>query len=355
MGTARCEKPNFSEQAQRCISVAKGIATRENGMAKLDSLHVVLAAIHEVHEAARSAFEKAGYQWADVQNACPEPDAIAPVAADQRQMALVDPLKEVVAKLCPAVTHGDENNQPKVEVEEFLTLTLQKPSVRLREFLRRVRKNTASESKTPPKQSERPFGSFREYLAAKKEIWMLRRMAWDLSERCSGSGRGRRQTSRDEEHQDAMLDKLADLERHAAQRVKVSKPEILPLREIAADHKLSSFETELIEGLLLHELYRCLGSSDGGSPRVRELAQIMGPEIFPQNCWVVKQALANLVGKGLAEPIISDSETYTLSFRVRLTPSFQDTILSYLDSDAINDADVAAARRWLHSLAGWPL
>lgn len=148
MGTARCEKPNFSEQAQRCISVAKGIATRENGMAKLDSLHVVLAAIHEVHEAARSAFEKAGYQWADVQNACPEPDAIAPVAADQRQMALVDPLKEVVAKLCPAVTHGDENNQPKVEVEEFLTLTLQKPSVRLREFLRRVRKNTASESKT---------------------------------------------------------------------------------------------------------------------------------------------------------------------------------------------------------------
>jgi len=40
MGTARCEKPNFSDQAQHCISVAKGIAIKENPDARLDSLHL---------------------------------------------------------------------------------------------------------------------------------------------------------------------------------------------------------------------------------------------------------------------------------------------------------------------------
>jgi len=354
MGTARCEKPNFSEQAQRCISVAKGLAMKETADARLDSLHVILAAIREVPQAARGTLEKAGYQWSDVQNACPKPDANVLGTADQRQIALVGPLKEVVAKLQPAGNHDNENNQPKVEVEELLTLTLEKPSTRLREFLRRVRKNTASESKTHPKRPERPFGSFREYLAAKKEIWMLRRMAWDLGERCSGSDLGRRQTSRDEKRRDAVLDKAADLEGHAAQRVKASKPEILPFREIAAEHKLSSFETELLEGLLLHELYGCLGPFDGPLC-VRELAQIMGPEIFPQNCRTVLKALANLVGGELAEVNRPDDELYTLSTRVHLTPSLQDTILSYLDSDAIDDADVAAARRWLNSSVEWPL
>ena len=43
-----------------------------------------------------------------------------------------------------------------------------------------------------------------------------------------------------------MLDKLAHLEGHAAQRARVSRPKILPLRGMAAEHKLSSFETELI-------------------------------------------------------------------------------------------------------------
>lgn len=348
MGMARCEKPSFSEQAQHCISVAKHIAMKENADARLDSLHVVLAAIREVPQAARSTFEKAGYQWADVQNACPKPDTTTTGVADQKQLTLVGPLREVVAKLCPAGRHGDENDPPKVEVEEFLSLTLQKPSIRLREFLRRVKKNNACEY-----PAEQPFGSFREYLAAKKEIWMIRRMAWDLGERCSGSDRGRRQTSRDEKRRDAMLDKAADLEGHAAQRIKASKPEILPIHRIAMEHKLSSFETELLEGLLLHELYGCLGPFDGPLC-VRELAQIMGPEVFPQNCRTVLQTVGNLVGEGLAEVNSPDDQPCTLITRVRLTPSSHDMILSFFDTDVINDADVAAARRWLRSSADWP-
>jgi len=351
MGTARCERPNFSEQAQRCISVAKGIAMKETADARLDSLHVILAAIREVPQAARSIFEKAGYQWLDVQNACPEPNASALGTVDQRQMALVGPLKEVVAKLQPAGNHDDENNPPKVEVEEFLSLTLGKPSTRLREFLRRIRKNTASESKAPPK---RPFGSFREYLAAKKEIWMLRRTACNLDETYTRKNSTRNHASADQKRRDAALDKAANLEGHAAQRVKASKPQILPLREIAAEHNLSLFETELLEGLLVHELYGCLGFPDAPLC-VRELAQLMGPEIFPQNCRTVLQALTNLVGAEMAEVNRADGEPYTLSARVRPTPSFQDTIFSYLDTDVINDADVAAARRWLNSSVGWPV
>ena len=315
---------------------------------------MVLAAIREVPEAARSTFEKAGYQWSDVQNACPKPDADEPTAEDQRQVALVGPLKKVVARLQPAGKHDDENNPPKVEVEEFLSLTLEKPSTRLREFLRRVRKNTTSEGKTPSKQLEWPFGSFREYLAAKKQIWVLRRMAWDLGERCSGSDVGIDKTSRDQRRRDAMLDKAADLEKHAVQRARVSTPKILPLQEIAAEHKLSSLETDLFEGLLLHELYGCLGPFDG-SLCVRELAQIMGTESFPQNCRVVKEALTSLIGEKLVELIGSDNESCTLSSRLHLTPSSHDMILSYLDTDVINDADVAAGRRWLNSSIEWPL
>jgi hypothetical protein len=353
MGTARCEKTNFSEQAQRCISVAKGIAMKENADARLDSLHIVLAAIREVPEAARSTFEKAGYQWAEVQNACPKPDANEPAALDQRQMALVGPLKEIVARLHPAEKHDDENNPPKIEVEEFLTLTLKNPSTRLRQFLRRVRNNTTSEDKKAAKQSEKPFGSFREYLVAKKQIWVIRRRAWDLGERCSGSDVGIDKTSRDQKRRDAMLDKAADLEKYAVQRARVSRPKILPLQEIAAEHKLSSLETDLFEVLLLHELYGCLGPFDG-SLCVRELAQIMGAESFPQNCRVVKQALTSLIGEKLVELIGSDNESCTLSSRLHLTPSSLDMVLSYLDTDVINDADVAAARRWLHSSPSWP-
>lgn len=150
-----------------------------------------------------------------------------------------------------------------------------------------------------------------------------------------------------------VLDKAAELEKYAVQRARVSSPKILPLQEIAAEHKLSSLETDLFEGLLIHELYGCLGPFDG-SLCVRELAQIIGPESFPQNCRVVEQALASLVGEKLVEIIGSDNESCTLSSRLHLTPSSHDMILSYLDTDVINDSDVAAGRRWLHSSADWP-
>jgi hypothetical protein len=149
-----------------------------------------------------------------------------------------------------------------------------------------------------------------------------------------------------------MLDKAADLEKYAVQRARVSRPKILPLQEIAAEHKLSSLETDLFEVLLLHELYGCLGPFDG-SLCVRELAQIMGAESFPQNCRVVKQALTSLIGEKLVELIGSDNESCTLSSRLHLTPSSLDMVLSYLDTDVISDADVAAGRRWLHSSADW--
>ena len=239
------------------------------------------------------------------------------------------------------------NNNSPIETEELLTLVLQNPSIRLREFLRSVRKTNTTKDKDDKVTDDPPYKSFREYLIERRGLWSLRQMAWGAVEKYSKHKGEKKQMPADQRHQERLLSKLARLEGQNARRAETSTVAAIPLRQIAVEYDLRPLQAELIEGLLLHELYGMLGPFDVPLS-VRELAQMIAPETYPRNCLKVVDALTGLERHGLVKLSERSDEPCTPSSRAWLKPNIMTDLLACLADDVIDDADVKAARRQLY-------
>jgi len=175
MANGTSNRPVLSPEMERCVAAAKAFAAVEPGPSKLDSLHLVLAAIRTVPQAAKAALEEAGYCWGAAQKACPPIEQEVPEEVARRSMPLVEALREVVCGWIGR-TEGTDG-QAAMSTEVCLKAVLEHPSVRLRGFLRRVRAHGDGRTRTPGGSDDRPYRSFREFLAARREVWRLRQTA----------------------------------------------------------------------------------------------------------------------------------------------------------------------------------
>ena len=355
MPTARNQRPRFSEQTEHCIAVAKGIAVKEDRLAKLDSLHLIIAAIIKTPETAQKTFEKAGYSWLNAQKACPKLQISESEILTEKQINLVSQLKEVVSKLRAPKAPRDNNGKSKIEAEEFLTLILQNPSIRLRQFLRGV--ETGKEAKDDSKHRETiapPFRSFREYLTARKQLWLLRLRAWSAIEKYEDRDDSIKMRRISQKRQDKLLNELSHLEEQITRQAEGSTPTVAALTQITTEYGLLSLQAELADGLFVHELYNILAPFN--TPvTVRGLAQMIAPEIYPRNCKNVIEATEGLIEQNVAKISEWDDGSCTMSSRIRLQPGILAELWTHLENDAIDDSDLKAARRQLYQSNSWPL
>lgn len=346
------QRPALNPEMERCIATAKSLAIAESPHPKVDSLHLIIAAIRTVPHPAQAALEKAGYSWQAAQGSCPQIEAKIPEEVAQRPLPLVDRLRQVIYG--EIILSRKTNDKVTMSTERCLGLILKNPSIRLKDFLRRITGLQGGKIKQIGSGGVEPYRSFREYLAAKREVWHLRRLAFGEVQILSDEYSGRGQKRLSESARERLLNKLARVEEQTAHRATVSPEEAVPLRRIAEEYQLSSLQTDLIEGVTIYELYGMLEFL-GEVVSVRELAQMMAPETYPGNCWQVVEGIAGLVERGILQASDPPDACPTLSSRVRLGSDIRTEILTRLAKDIINDADLKAARRRLSVSNFWPL
>jgi len=271
-------KREFSEQVKNCITLAKSIAVKEGKNTRLDSLHLAIAMIKKAPNAAQEVFEKTGYCWSNIQKVCPEVRTGYADIKTTNLMKLVGQLEKVVRQLFQR-----QNKETQIKVDEFLSLLLQNPSVRLKGFLRRNGNGiNIGDNSSLQKQAVQPFRSFREYLAALKQLWLLRLKASSAIEKYHKPIR-KEATDIVSRRKERSLTKLVHLQYKIQNRIKDSAPAATASLQIAEGYGFSTMQAELIEGLFIHELYSVLAPFNA-PVTVRALAQMTAPETYPRNC-----------------------------------------------------------------------
>jgi len=343
-------QPPMSEELRRCVAAAKGLAAKEAAEPALDSLHLLIAAVRLAPHAAQAALESAGYCWEVVKESCPGLNATPAPEAVNTPMPLVKELAQVIYG--PGI-NGTSGRSAPVETEECLALLMQNPSDRLRAFLDTVAGKAANPSKSSGKQDPPPYRSFREYLTDLREVWTLRWQAWNglqdaFFARIGAASRRQRAGCEVE----ALIERMLRKDDQTAHRAQASADAAVPTRGIAVKHELSSVQSQILEGLLVYELY-VSSEPVHALLAVREFAQLLSPEAYPFNCKGILDTIQGLVKQDLVEPI--GLEDISLHSRIRLAPHILSDLLARLASDAVNDDDVAMARRHLSACRSWPL
>jgi len=340
----------MSEELKRCVAAAKGLAAKEATEPALDSLHLMIAAVRLAPHAAQTALESAGYCWEVVKESCPEINAAPAPEVINTPMQLVKELAQVIYG--PRL-NGTNGCSAPVETEECLALLMQNPSDRLRAFLGTAASKVSNPSKPSGKQGPQPYRSFREYLADLREVWALRWQAWNGLQDAFfvriGAANGRQRSGCEVER---MLEKMLWKDDQTSHRVQASADAAVPIRGIALKHELSAVQSQILEGLLVQDLF--ISSEPVYTPlAVRELAQLLSPEAYPFNSKGTVDAVQGLVAQELVETL--GLEDISLHSRIRLAPHVLSDLLARLASDAVNDSDVVMARRHLSVCRSWPL
>ena len=345
------DKREFSEQVKNCIALAKSIAAKDGKNTRLDSLHLAIAMIKKASNAAQEVFEKTGYCWSNVQKVCPEVRTGDADIKTKNSMKLVGRLEKIVRQL---FTAKRQNKEPQINVDEFLNLLLQNPSVRLKGFLRRIENGTnIRDNSSLQNQTVQPFRSFREYLTARKQLWLLRLKACSTIEKYH-KPKQEEVTNIVSSHKERSLTKLAHLQHEIENRIKGSASAATVSLQITEGYGFSTIQAELIEGLFIHELYSVLAPFN--TPvTVRALAQMTAPESYPRNCRRIIDAVDGLIKAGGAKLSEWDDGICTMSSRISLQPGILDELWDHLENDVIDESDLRSARRKLYESNECPL
>lgn len=349
MASRATRKPAFAPEMERCLAAAKALAAKEPGLFRLDALHLLLAAIRVTPKAAKAALEQAGYRWEAAENASPEVNSEPPAEVAQRPVKLVPPLPKLVHQWTATTRNGGKSRP--LSAEQCLTALLENPSVRLQDFLRRLPGRTSPTKPVEQPADDHPFQSCREFLDARRAVWALRRAATHHLRSHPDRVMNPRLASRAEGKQEGTLAQLASLEETTRRRVAASPDPTVPLRRFAARHELSAIQSEVIEGLLLYELY----GAETPPPSVRDFAQMLAPETYPVNAAEMVDQVARLCHQDLVQVHDPLSDATGLNSRLRLTPHLAEELLTVLQQDVISDADVKATKRRLSVCQTWPV
>jgi len=326
------KRPCFTQEMESCIAVAKNLAAKENSNPSLDSLHIVKAAVLTVPEMTKAIFEKAGYSWQHVQKCCSGTELDLLNQKNQRPMHLVEQLEEIVTNL---IKQQNAENDFVADAERCLSLILENPSKPLQEFLEQV-----------PKTAQ-PFSSFREYFTAKKQLWLSCLNAYCEVENSKRGYKPQRPAKIEPPDPEEILNKVVHQNEQISQKVEKSSKAMHHWHQILSKCSLSQLQTDIIEILLIHEVYGIFGVGDGPT-NVRMLSAMIEPETYPRKCGIVIAAIKELIEKDIIDLLEPDSQSCLVSSRVRLRPDALIDFLDCFENDVIDESDAKAARRWIY-------
>jgi len=342
------KKPQFTEDALRCITAAKVVA-RGEGAQRLDPVHVVRAALAVQPEATRRALADRGIKLellGDVATGC---ELYAGADASLPAMPLVAELRELV--------YGGHLNDAaagrQVSAQTLIAILLRHPSFRLRTLLRQV--NVAAPAKDGCKAAPReaqPYASLRQYVIDCRHLWTLRRSAAQRFVNHFRAHAAYDAAWLPEAAADRLLDSLARLEDKVGQRAAKTPPGKIILLDLRKREGLPKLDGDLVDGVFIHELYG-LGDYPGEPLSVRRLTQMVSPEVFPRGCAEVLEAVDDLAERDILK-WRGPSDTCTLDDRVYLSAGTAEELYGALSRDPISDDDVEALTRRLHLCPHWP-
>lgn len=330
------KKPNFNAECERCIAAAKGLAARE-GAERLDPVHLIAAAARLAPEAVAKALPAPGMDLERFRLLAARYGAAADATGEPRPMGLVPELRDVVFGQGLLRREAGE----EVDVPTLLAALLKHPSFRLKRLLVQVESVVAEDRKVKKDTDIRPYASFRDYLADRQRLWVLRRQAADRAGDSLGAGEYGRK--RDFGYSaDGILEAAQRLERKLLRRVEATSPDQLATRSFARREGLSSGQVELVEGAFLNDLY-VLGEPWEDALTVRAFARMLAPRSYPRNCGTVLSDCQDLIGRDVFE-VRHDAVACRLADRVRLTARVQDELFESLGRDGITDGDIRELR-----------
>jgi len=330
-------KPNFRSECGRCIAAAKGLAARE-GAKRLDPVHVVAAAVALAPDVASEALSMEGVDLGRVRLLAARYGQVAEAAAELHPIGLVSELRDVVYG--GGLPRG--KSAETVDLAAFLRALLKRPSFRLNRFLVQVVCEAKEDRAVMKSDADiRPYGSFRDYLADRQRLWVLRRQAADRF----GDGIGAPGRSRKGDFgygADGVLEVVLRLERKLMRRIEATPAAKLAIRCFSEREGLSKVQTELVEGAFLNDLYG-LGQPWEDDLTVRAFAQMLAPQSYPRNCAEVLSSCENLVKREVIEAR-HDGVICRLADRVRLVSHVQDELFDAIGRDGITNGDIRELR-----------
>jgi len=329
---------NLDEKARKCVGLGKSIAHAE-GDGWLDAVHLIQAAILAFPEEAARGFRESGTGGTEaLRDLVAAPDDIQP---DQNRMPITPGLAAIVRQLSRA--------GKTISLERLIKAILRRPTIRVKALVHRARGAAKpSARRWSIKGNARPYAARRDRLADVHREWKLRRAAalscgLDTEPFAADLPQGKPYG------QDGVLDTVLTVAAMTREKIEVSPASSDPLEGLA--EALDPVERAICEGILVHELF-------GLDPRpfpglaVRDLAQMLGPEVYPANCQKVLAAVERLENSGLVARRDPDGPAL-LAERVRLASHVLDQVLAALAHDTISAGEMKAMKREVRMATGW--
>jgi len=322
-------KVNLDEKVTKCVALAKAIA-RGEGDRRLDTIHVVRAAVLAFPGEAARYFRQTGAGWSDALWGFVTPPGGFQAEGDQM------PVTKGLAATVRSLSRGEE----AVTLGALLKAILHEPSVRVKAFLCRVG-GTARESgrRADAAGGARPrYVSRRDWLADLRTEWRLRKAAVKVFGYSFGfsADEGPAKTYA----ADGVLDAALRVQTSNREKAIASPVGLDPIGALAPG--LDEVERGICEGILVDHLY-----SLDIHPRglcVRDLAQLLSPEVYPANCRKVLEVVRRLETHGLLA-LDGCGDEVPLARRVRLSEDALDRAIKALASDAISETEAKAMKR----------
>jgi hypothetical protein len=327
---------NLDEKVVKVIGLGKTIARRE-GDKRLDTVHVLKAAILAYPEEAALHIRQAGGVWSDAM--CDFVTTSDGFAAEADRMP--------VTRELAAIVRGLDRGGQVVSLEKLLKAILQDPSVRVKSLLGKAAKGKDSGSGRCDNKgcAQLPsYASRRDWLTDLYAEWLLRKTAV----RSKGLSCGH-----DECHElyqaDSVLDTVARVSAANRRKAEATPTTLDPLASIADD--LDELQRRVCECVLVDTIYGLSDHPFGGVP-VRAIARMLSPEIYPGNCRKVLDAVDRLKEHGIVAWGECD-EPARLTGRVHLAEEALEQLLADIETDAISAGEMSEMKRRIRQGVDW--
>lgn len=326
----------LDEAATRTIAVAKVMARRE-GSPRLDGVHVFKAALLDHPQVVARQVSQAGEAWS---KALPEQVRL-PEGFDKPLPPM--PLSAELARALREL----ERHEGDITLEGLLKAILHKPSKRLRELLRQGH-NRASRTQGQNGSGTTPqrYGSKRDWLWDLHREWLLRKRA---ARACGLSVGWGEHHPRDAPLSESVLDSVVRVSTANRCKAEATPKELHPLGTTAAG--LEAVQRAILEGIVVDHLYG-LDIHPLGGLCVREIAQMLSPEIYPANCRKVLEAVEWLEKRGFLKGG-EHTAAARLTDRLHLSEQVLSELLTEIEADPLSAGEVRALKRQIRHGIEW--
>jgi hypothetical protein len=324
-------KPEFTSGAEAIIARAKALAMRDAAHL-LDPAHILRAAAVVAPSHLAQVLKDLNLKLTlDGLAMGADPETLNDCLSACQPMELVPELRAVIYG---GGTLGVNKAQPVDELT-LLRAILRHPSLRLRILL------ANGDPGTPPAAARHntPFESSSDYLEAGRRLYAIRR---SVAMRLHGNyaeNSMRNNAPYAFGNPDAIIKQLRRAELAFARRCEATVGgDVFPL-VFAKEENFSPLEADVVQGLMVNELYGGITGFPHREPSIHELAQVLRPLQYPRNVAAILSTVDTLEHAAIVERQCS-AGACRLTDCVQLTHHVVSELLTSLADDPSSDLEI---------------